>query len=552
MRRKTIKLKGVLRNMLQKKMKRISYLSVVLIISFLFLSSAITVSADKDNEDTEEQRTEPNLTFDVISDTQLINGIEYRNDKMSQAMQDLHEVNPDTNAMVVDGDLIDDGLDASYDTFSDVFDNNPSPDNTFFAIGNHEFTGNSGTEAGFKDAMDRFIDFNNDTASTEIDEVYYKREVNGYPFIFLGSEGWGPSGSNKQDSARLSDEQIEWFENALDEYEEQDPDKPIFVFLHQPMQNSLLNTDNDNLPHYQESILNTDAENIEDEMKSIFKDHPQIIFFTAHMHYDLQLPKMFVEQDNITYVHTGGIFNNWGPDGSGGESAEPEPNTGLYVEVYDDRVDINGRDFANQEWIEEYQHSVRNSDDQIGELKLEADPFIQGEPSEITGTFTNISDKTEQNVELSLNALDDLSFDSTSETTFSEVEPGETVQVTWEATSETSGPRPLDGRADFDFDDEETSVITNTTIANHMAVAEVKSIVDTLREDNEIKDDITAHKLKMHLTAVEHFQEQAKTKKVVKHMKNFKHMIDYQTDEGHISEKASKQLKENTDSVIGE
>jgi len=318
------------------------------------------------------------------------------------------------------------------------------------------------------------------------------------------------------------------------------------------MQNTLLNTDNDNLPHYQDSILNMDNENIESRMKNIFKEHPQIIFFTAHMHYDLNLPKMFVQEDNITYANSGAVWNSWGPDGSGGETSNPEPSTGLHVKVFPDRVEIKGRDFKNQEWINEYQHAVRSQENQVGELTLKNEKFKKGQSSEIKAEFTNKSNQTEKNVKLSLNTLDGLSTDPTSKTTFDEVQPGETVWATWNAIPDTKREPPFDGRADFQLGDHDTSVTTSKskTVVNHQSISDVKSTIDQLRKDKEVKNDQTAHELKMHLKAVKHFGEQERTEKLIKHMKSFKSLADHQKDEGNISEKASETLHASADSII--
>lgn len=548
------KVKGVFNDMFYKVTKSVRWIIVAVMMSGLFLSFAFSVSAKENDSSSTRNSPDPNLTFDVISDTQHFAGNITSKKKIKAALEDLHEANPDTDAMVVNGDIVNDGMKLSYNEFADIFNSSPHPDTVFFNIGNHEYFSSFATDSGMERAKEKFKTFNNEAASTEIDEVYYKREVEGFPFIFLGSEGWGPVGKHIKDSAKLSDEQLEWFKDSLDEYEEEDPDRPIFVFLHQPMQNTLLNTDNDNLKHYKDSILDMDNENIENKMKEIFKEHPQVIFFTAHMHYDLGLPKMFVQEDNITYANSGAVWNSWEPDGSDGETSNPSPSSGLHVKVYDDRVDINGRDFKNKEWIDEYQHTISSPKNPVGELKLENERFIKGKSSEIKGEFTNKSDKPEENVELTLNAMDDLSIESTSKTTFDEVQPEETVQATWSATPNNTDSHPFDGRANFQLDGQDTSVTTSKskTIADSKSVTDLKSNIDQLQKGNEIKKDKAAHELNIHLNAVEHFTKQKKAKKVVKHMKSFKSLVDHQKKEDAISDKASKTLHKEADSIINE
>lgn len=80
--------------------------------------------------------------------------------------------------------------------------------------------------------------------------------------------------------------------------------------------------------------------------------------------------------------------------------------------------------------------------------------------------------------------------------------------------------------------------------------AGMQSLVDRFAKEGEFTDDDAVHALKLHLTAVEHFEKQEAAEKVVKHMEGFKLLIDHQEKNDLISEKAYKILKANTDYVI--
>ncbi|HLR03223.1 MAG TPA: M28 family peptidase [Virgibacillus sp.] len=75
--------------------------------------------------------------------------------------------------------------------------------------------------------------------------------------------------------------------------------------------------------------------------------------------------------------------------------------------------------------------------------------------------------------------------------------------------------------------------------------------IDQFKEDGDIRDEATAHILKLHVHAVKHFQEQEKMDKVIKHMENFKHLIDYQKNAEKISEKAHHVFHTYAEYVIG-
>lgn len=54
----------------------------------------------------------------------------------------------------------------------------------------------------------------------------------------------------------------------------------------------------------------------------------------------------------------------------------------------------------------------------------------------------------------------------------------------------------------------------------------------------------------MHLNAVNHYKSKQKNDKVVKHMKAFRKLLDYQKDNGLISENVYNPLMENVDDII--
>ncbi|TCP21867.1 3',5'-cyclic AMP phosphodiesterase CpdA [Scopulibacillus darangshiensis] len=305
----------------------------LLTVSLFVLSLSVSASA----KEKKKHHEQPKLEFPVISDTQLTVGNETSHRKLEHALQDLYNINHNSDAMVINGDMINDGRAASYEKFRDILNQYPHPDKTFFTIGNHEFFKNDGNEA----SIGRFLDF------TGLDKVYYEKNVKGYPFIFLGTESWGPVDSPTKDSAVLSDAQLNWLNQTLKERSK--TKKPIFVFLHQPLPHTFYGTDID---YYKNAVIQ------DEELKNILSKYPQVIFFSGHMHWDLRFPGMFLQKD-FTMVSSGAVYDTWGPDGNGYETViDPEGSQGLYVKVYDDKVVIKGRDFTNNKWLKEYQHTV--------------------------------------------------------------------------------------------------------------------------------------------------------------------------------------------------
>lgn len=75
--------------------------------------------------------------------------------------------------------------------------------------------------------------------------------------------------------------------------------------------------------------------------------------------------------------------------------------------------------------------------------------------------------------------------------------------------------------------------------------------IDQFKDDEDIQDESAVHTLKLHLNAVEHFQKQGKTDKVIKHMQGFKRLLDYQKNNGVISEIPFDVLNTYAQYVIG-
>src|SRR5699024_980991 len=69
---------------------------------------------------------------------------------------------------------------------------------------------------------------------------------------------------------------------------------------------------------------------------------------------------------------------------------------------------------------------------------------------------------------------------------------------------------------------------------------------------DELTNENVIHELKLHLTAVEHFENNKKLIKVIKHLEGFNELLKHQIENGQISEKVYSQLKSNTAKLIKE
>lgn len=83
-----------------------------------------------------------------------------------------------------------------------------------------------------------------------------------------------------------------------------------------------------------------------------------------------------------------------------------------------------------------------------------------------------------------------------------------------------------------------------------LSAEKIKSYVEQFEENGEIDSESSAHSLNMHLTAVSHYEGNKLNKKVVKHMKGFKKLLDNQKEDKLISNYAYNTLMEHSNALI--
>src|SRR5690625_2681095 len=210
---------------------------------------AIPASAEIINNMNKEK---PNLVFPVISDVHIQSSSDLFLDKFTETLNQLNEQVPEQDAFVIVGDVTDHGYKKEYDKLMEVYNKKQSQAESMFAIGNHDYL--NGLVS--KRAQQRFLD------KTGMESIYYRKVVNGYHFIVLGTENFITAGT-------FYKSQINWLAKQLEIAHEDDPQKPIFVFHHQPIKGTIYGS---------EWGFNLN--------KNLFYDtlskYPQVISFSGH------------------------------------------------------------------------------------------------------------------------------------------------------------------------------------------------------------------------------------------------------------------------------
>ncbi len=303
-------------------------------------------SASEENDVFKSRQND--VRFAVISDIHIL-ASETAPMKFRTALDDLLvNQQPPLNLVVLNGDL-GDGTPKDYQMLYQILRSvRTSTGKTtpiVPLIGNHEFykayhdpNSNAWNADTFPNqdtdslALQRFLAF------AERDKVYTDYYINGYHFIFLGSEKSRMSDLDISDAAYLSETQLTWLKSKISE--NLTPGKPVFVFLHQPVFSS-------------DSSANTKYHLVvqQEELAKILQSVPNVVLFVGHLHIKLGSPDSFVKD----------IFTMFNDSSASRVRQAPDASQGLIVEVKDGVVSVKGRDFLLHEWLPEADYQVKLS-----------------------------------------------------------------------------------------------------------------------------------------------------------------------------------------------
>ncbi len=253
-----------------------------------------------------------NLNFTVLSDVHMEgnNGNTFK--VFSKILTDIKN-NVKSDAIVFLGDDTMNGQIIENLLFHGFINQIKPAEKIYTVIGNHD-TGNGINE--YEKLSERFWSYyNNFTGENVTDKPYYYREVNGYYFVFLGSE------EDNVNTSFVSQEQLQWLDGILDLNEV--TGRPVFVFNHHPY----------NYLDSRENAL---------ELQKILTEHSNVFYLSGHTHttkmnfenldedsYSINLPRCTDESDNFETNDSG---------------------LGVQIYVSDDKVQIKARRYYASQW----------------------------------------------------------------------------------------------------------------------------------------------------------------------------------------------------------
>ena len=197
------------------------------------------------------------------------------------------------DAVLFNGDQTQDGKKEQAELFASIvkehFDVTKVP--VIVAHGNHDvYWSGCMTRAQFVDAYgeDMYL-FDQDKTSMYSGNRHV--EINGYHFITVDIETYMPNYNT------LSSNTETWLKNTLDRITGEDPNSYVFVSCHSPAKDTVYGSMSDD-------VKDTGNWGASAELDSILKEYPQVILFSGHTHYGINL-ETNINQSTYTQVNAG-------------------------------------------------------------------------------------------------------------------------------------------------------------------------------------------------------------------------------------------------------
>lgn len=247
------------------------------------------------------------------------------------------------DAMYIVGDYTNKGTAVQANAFFDIVKGELKSETLFRAVtGNHENYSSEGLPALKKN----MAYFNDGVEAQDFHDV-----IGGYHFIALSTPAKEASGGTAYTAA-----QINWLKEELKTASESDPSgtKPIFVFQHRPMANTVVTGDTYNA------------------LSSVLSQYSQVVDFSGHTHVPASNVKS-IWQDGYTAINTGALryYSDRiiGDVSTDDTSAHVENYTGAYNKLGDpvnEHDEINGREYRMIEVDSNNRVRVRTYNTELG------------------------------------------------------------------------------------------------------------------------------------------------------------------------------------------
>lgn len=220
-----------------------------------------------------EYISENELSFAIFSDVHIKEKDKSKGEKLNNALGIVNKKVPNIDKYVFTGDYTNSGYIEEYNLFNTICRKHiPSPESRIILMGNHDYWNGldvTSCQNIFKQELN--------------EELYSCEKIKGFTFISISTQSDYVHGFYSEESLRFAKENIQASVN-------ENKDKPIFIFTHQPPKNTINGSD----------IWGNG------ELESAFNEYPQVILFAGHSHFPIN-DERGIYQENYTVVTAGGI-----------------------------------------------------------------------------------------------------------------------------------------------------------------------------------------------------------------------------------------------------
>lgn len=287
------------------------------------------------------------LNCTIVSDTHI--DIKHPDPKVPQnflkaALLDSENCEYPADAFITVGDTTSRGEKINWELSLECFKDYKPAEHILLTLGNHD----GWSDDEYDGAIERFISYSEKICGFRHELPYFHYVIKGYYFIFLGSD------SDSGCEAEISNEQIQWFSDILDEAEKSQ--KPIFVFCHQSINGKHglpMTWDKNGSPD--DDPMNGGIGEKSDEIEAILKKHNNVFYFSGHSHMGLGGENCkndwgystFECEDSLHLINLPSLAcgNHHGDT--------PHRGIGVQMEVYDDKVVLRPRSYFRHQWIKD-------------------------------------------------------------------------------------------------------------------------------------------------------------------------------------------------------
>lgn len=273
----------------------------------------------------------------VMSDTHVDDDAQDYDNNFENALDDVVKQWDAVDSIVLNGDLTNNGYQYQYDILEQRAQaaGFSFPASFTCVMGNHEQMGDgTHTQELVESLHGNFLE------RTNASSIYFDRYVGGTHVIALGPDEYvSPNDVTSTDTFRLSNTQLSWLSDLLDE--DQSTGVPSFVFVHEPLQYTV--TDSYPGGWGYENSLEDDA-----DLRSVIFSHPGAILFSGHTH---SYPDVVQRGSGNLFVGTGSVAYAYAQGETYLTDDGRYDSFGWLVRHHEWAVEFCMRDFLAHEWV---------------------------------------------------------------------------------------------------------------------------------------------------------------------------------------------------------